>query len=210
MSEKFLLHIYTHGTREYAEACAKVMDPDDKLFRRRIISRTDVPELGSVKSLKTAFPMDDKMVVILDDNANVWRGCRNLITVKPFYFFKGMAGVNKIGNETTEAAASSSSTSSSASGSTRAQVKGAMGSTTARVDPGLLKIGDLLKWTHTKFYARVNSDDAEVDVKEILDNLKRRILRGVWAYIDDSALDVAHVHLYTKKLIQMELASSLK
>ena len=190
ISDKYLLHIYTHGTREYAEVCAKIMDPDDTLFRRRIISRTDVPELGSIKSLKTVFPMDDKMVVILDDNANVWRGCRNLISVKPYHFFKGMSGVNKIGNEAT-----------SHSG-------GELNESLAlqqdnRVDRDLIKIGDLLTWVHDKFYKSVKDGDEDTDVKEILDNLKRRIFRNVWVFVDSVGIDVARTHQYTKKLIEM-------
>lgn len=39
--EKYEMHIYTMGTRNYAHAVAKVLDPDRKYFKDRILSRDD-------------------------------------------------------------------------------------------------------------------------------------------------------------------------
>jgi RNA polymerase II subunit A-like phosphatase len=40
LSFLYELHIYTHGTRKYAEKVAEIIDPDHSLFRHRIIART--------------------------------------------------------------------------------------------------------------------------------------------------------------------------
>lgn len=37
----FDLHIYTMGTKDYAKAVAKEMDPEGKLFKERILSRDE-------------------------------------------------------------------------------------------------------------------------------------------------------------------------
>jgi TFIIF-interacting CTD phosphatase-like protein len=41
LNQKYELHIYTMGTRPYALEVAKILDPDDKYFKGRILSRDD-------------------------------------------------------------------------------------------------------------------------------------------------------------------------
>lgn len=83
------LHIYTMGTRFYADAVAKIIDPSKIYFNERILSRD---ESGSVtrKNIQRLFPCDQSMVVIIDDRADVWEFSKNLIKVVPcnshFYF----------------------------------------------------------------------------------------------------------------------------
>jgi RNA polymerase II subunit A-like phosphatase len=94
ISELYELHVYTMGTRAYALNIAKIIDPDKKLFGDRIISRD---ENGSItaKSLARLFPVDTKMVVIIDDRADVWPKNRpNLIKVHPYDFFVGIGDIN--------------------------------------------------------------------------------------------------------------------
>lgn len=94
VAQMYELHIYTMGTRPYALAIAKIIDPEKKLFGDRIISRD---ENGSVtqKRLERLFPVDTKMVVIIDDRADVWPYNRpNLIKVHPFDFFTGIGDIN--------------------------------------------------------------------------------------------------------------------
>lgn len=89
----FELHIYTMATRAYALEIAKIIDPDGKLFGDRILSRD---ENGSIthKSLERLFPMDQSMVVIIDDRGDVWNWCENLIKVVPYSFFVGVGDIN--------------------------------------------------------------------------------------------------------------------
>ncbi|KAF3763983.1 hypothetical protein M406DRAFT_21768, partial [Cryphonectria parasitica EP155] len=94
VSQIYELHVYTMGTRAYAMNVAKIVDPDQKLFGNRVISRD---ENGSItaKSLQRLFPVSTNMVVIIDDRADVWPKNRpNLIKVVPYDFFKGVGDIN--------------------------------------------------------------------------------------------------------------------
>lgn len=93
ISEKYELHIYTMGTRQYAQHIAQLVDPDRKYFDDRILSRD---ESGSMiaKNLTRLFPVDTKMVVIIDDRGDVWKWSPNLVRVSPFDFFVGIGDIN--------------------------------------------------------------------------------------------------------------------
>lgn len=41
MSEKYEMHVYTMGTRAYAEEVCAAIDPDDKIFGGRLLSRDE-------------------------------------------------------------------------------------------------------------------------------------------------------------------------
>ncbi|KAH6844780.1 hypothetical protein B0I37DRAFT_168016 [Chaetomium sp. MPI-CAGE-AT-0009] len=94
IAEMYELHVYTMGTRAYAQNVARVVDPDKKLFGNRVISRD---ENGSIlaKDLQRLFPVSTHMVAIIDDRADVWpRNRPNLIKVSPYEFFKGIGDIN--------------------------------------------------------------------------------------------------------------------
>ena len=93
VSQMFELHIYTMGTRQYAEKIAEIVDPERKYFGDRILSRD---ESGSMvaKNLERLFPVDTKMVVIIDDRGDVWKWSANLVRVTPFDFFVGIGDIN--------------------------------------------------------------------------------------------------------------------
>lgn len=94
VAELYELHVYTMGTRAYALSIAKIVDPDKRLFGDRIISRDENGSM-TAKSLARLFPMDTKMVVIIDDRADVWPKNRpNLIKVHPYDFFLGIGDIN--------------------------------------------------------------------------------------------------------------------
>jgi len=93
VSQLYELHIYTMGTRQYAQQIADIVDPKRKYFGDRILSRD---ESGSMlqKNLERLFPVDTKMVVIIDDRGDVWKWSANLIRVTPFDFFVGIGDIN--------------------------------------------------------------------------------------------------------------------
>lgn len=93
ISKYYELHIYTMGTRTYAQNIAKLVDPDRKIFADRILSRDESGSL-TVKNLKRLFPVDTKMVVIIDDRGDVWHWCHNLVKVTPYDFFVGIGDIN--------------------------------------------------------------------------------------------------------------------
>lgn len=87
------MHIYTMGTRSYAEAVVKEIDPMGLLFQDRILSRD---ENGSMtkKRLERLFPSDSSKVVVLDDRGDVWDYTPNLIQIKPYEYFIGIGDIN--------------------------------------------------------------------------------------------------------------------
>ncbi|XP_017984362.1 PREDICTED: RNA polymerase II C-terminal domain phosphatase-like 4 [Theobroma cacao] len=83
-STMFEMHLYTLGSRSYAKKMAKILDPQDKYFDHRIISRDESP--GLVKTLDLVLGMESS-ILILDDNDEVWPNHeRNLILMKEFLF----------------------------------------------------------------------------------------------------------------------------
>ncbi|KAG8529196.1 uncharacterized protein KY384_005831 [Bacidia gigantensis] len=93
VSQLYELHIYTMGTRLYAQNIAEIVDPDHRIFGDRILSRNESGSMN-VKSLQRLFPVDTKMVVIIDDRADVWKWSPNLIKVKAYDFFVGIGDIN--------------------------------------------------------------------------------------------------------------------
>ncbi|CUS09653.1 unnamed protein product [Tuber aestivum] len=93
ISQLYELHIYTMGTRAYAMSVKKIVDPDGRIFGERVLSRD---ESGSMtqKSLHRIFPVDTKMVVIIDDRGDVWKWSDNLVKVRPYDFFVGIGDIN--------------------------------------------------------------------------------------------------------------------
>ncbi|KGQ01832.1 hypothetical protein PAAG_11407 [Paracoccidioides lutzii Pb01] len=93
ISALYELHIYTMGTRAYAQNIATIVDPDRKIFGDRILSRDESGSL-TAKNLQRLFPVDTKMVVIIDDRGDVWKWSDNLIKVSPYDFFVGIGDIN--------------------------------------------------------------------------------------------------------------------
>ncbi|KAL8702293.1 MAG: hypothetical protein Q9224_000055 [Gallowayella concinna] len=93
MSSMYEMHIYTMGTRGYAQKIAQIIDPDRKFFGNRILSRDESGSLVA-KSLQRLFPVDTKMVLIIDDRGDVWKWNENLIKVTPYDFFVGIGDIN--------------------------------------------------------------------------------------------------------------------
>lgn len=94
ISTMYELHVYTMGTRTYATNIAKIVDPEQRLFGNRLISRDENGNIVA-KSLQRLFPVSTHMAVIIDDRADVWPHNRhNLIKVTPYDFFKGTGDIN--------------------------------------------------------------------------------------------------------------------
>ncbi|KAJ5888032.1 hypothetical protein N7495_008073 [Penicillium taxi] len=93
VAQLYELHIYTMGTRAYAQNIADIIDPTRELFGDRILSRDESGSL-TAKNLQRLFPVDTKMVVIMDDRGDVWRWNANLIKVTPYDFFVGIGDIN--------------------------------------------------------------------------------------------------------------------
>jgi RNA polymerase II subunit A-like phosphatase len=81
------------GTRSYANAIAKIIDPTSEYFGNRILSRDESGSFA-LKSIQRLFPCDQSMVVVIDDRADVWCWSENLIKVQPYNFFVGIGDIN--------------------------------------------------------------------------------------------------------------------
>ncbi|KAF2012069.1 hypothetical protein BU24DRAFT_269124 [Aaosphaeria arxii CBS 175.79] len=93
VSQMYEMHVYTMATRAYAQAVAKIIDPDRRYFGDRILSR-DENYTDKLKSLNRLFPTNTDMVVIIDDRADIWHYSENLIRVPVFNFFPGAGDIN--------------------------------------------------------------------------------------------------------------------
>ena len=93
VAKLYELHIYTMGTRQYAKNIADIIDPAHKVFGDRILSRDESGSM-TAKNLQRLFPVDTKMVVIIDDRGDVWKWSPNLIKVTPYDFFVGIGDIN--------------------------------------------------------------------------------------------------------------------
>ncbi|KAN0060227.1 CTD phosphatase Fcp1 [Thecaphora frezii] len=93
LSQRYELHVYTMGTRSYADCVCKLVDPAGSIFGNRILSRDENGSLVQ-KSLSRLFPVDTSMVVIIDDRADVWKWSPNLVKVMPYDFFVGIGDIN--------------------------------------------------------------------------------------------------------------------
>ncbi|KAJ3326879.1 Carboxy-terminal domain (CTD) phosphatase, partial [Gonapodya sp. JEL0774] len=93
VSKLYELHVYTMGTRTYADEIARKVDPEGSFFGERVLSRD---ESGSftAKSLLRLFPFDQSMVAVVDDRADVWNWSQNLIKIRPYEFFLGIGDIN--------------------------------------------------------------------------------------------------------------------
>ncbi|KAI9269858.1 hypothetical protein BY458DRAFT_510632 [Sporodiniella umbellata] len=87
------LHIYTMGTKEYAKAVAKEIDPEGLIFKEKILSRDESGCLTQ-KKLQRIFPCDTSMVVVLDDRSDVWSYSPNLVRIKPYEYFVGTGDIH--------------------------------------------------------------------------------------------------------------------
>lgn len=89
ISQKYELHIFTFGCRRYAHKIASIIDPSQKYFGNRILSRDESVDQYSKKgNLNNLFPCGDSMVCIIDDRSDVWKEAGNLIQVKAYSYFK--------------------------------------------------------------------------------------------------------------------------
>ncbi|RUS84178.1 hypothetical protein EGW08_008065, partial [Elysia chlorotica] len=95
VSKMYELHICTFGVRMYAHIIARFLDPDEKYFSHRILSRDECFDaMSKTANLKALFPCGDKTVCIIDDREDVWNFAPNLVHVKPYRFFQGTADIN--------------------------------------------------------------------------------------------------------------------
>eukprot|EP01039_Chlorochromonas_danica_P003517 gene3517-3853_t len=178
--------VYTAGTRRYAEAVVKILDPANRYIHNRIVSRSDEKTLHS-KSLARLFLNDASMAVILDDREDVWKGPQGdqLLLVRPYLFFQPGGGYVEVNNGPGVLASSQSGPLNApapvislhnppggvlryAAQSSRSYSDG---------DDQLLRALSLLRDIHKRYFSSV-SPVANPSVGTILREMRSEVLRG--------------------------------
>lgn len=88
LDESFAIFVYTFGTRSYGLEVIHNIDPEQKILKKsRLISKSDY-DLNH-KELEKIIPEKYRdLVLILDDNVDVWRKYKdNLVQVFPYYYW---------------------------------------------------------------------------------------------------------------------------
>jgi RNA polymerase II subunit A-like phosphatase len=148
----------------------KAVELRKRLFGSRVVSRTDVSDLGhDVKSLKRIFPCGGSMAAVVDDREDVWANAtdmkstrrgeppENLLLVRPYHWgsFLGFADVNN------------------ASG---VDLSG-LDNEQSEADEQLLWVTDILKRLHHRYYSYDIGPDRP-SVPEILEKMRREVFKG--------------------------------
>ncbi|XP_050222790.2 RNA polymerase II C-terminal domain phosphatase-like 4 [Mercurialis annua] len=93
-STMFELYVYTNSYQAYAKEIVKLLDPDNKYFNSRLISRDDSTLCGR-KDLDIVMGQE-RTVVILDDRTDVWPNHNgNVIQVQKYEYFSPTVGKSK-------------------------------------------------------------------------------------------------------------------
>ncbi|KAI3886598.1 hypothetical protein MKX03_019349 [Papaver bracteatum] len=99
-SKYFELFIYTMGTRDYAEEMGRLLDPQGKIFKSRIVSKDDSTKENR-KNLDILSGPNELNTIIVDDTKRVWKkNKRNLIWIEKYnYFTEGGHILKKDGSD---------------------------------------------------------------------------------------------------------------
>ena len=92
IKNKYEIFVYTQATKEYATSIIQYINlnfENDILSTLRMIPRTlNEDGFAQNKSIKNVFPTQEKMILIIDDNKDVWKESgNNFIYIYPYRFF---------------------------------------------------------------------------------------------------------------------------
>jgi TFIIF-interacting CTD phosphatase-like protein len=152
----------------------KAWDLRQKVFGSRVVSRTDVGDLGrDVKSLRRIFPCGGTMAAVVDDREDVWANATdnshdtirgeppdNLLLVRPYHWqpFLGFADINNSAGIDLSGTGPDS------------------GDPEVEMDRQLLWIGRVLKNLHKRYYKQPEGN--RKTVPELLAQMRGEVLQG--------------------------------
>ncbi|KAJ4828340.1 hypothetical protein Tsubulata_040656 [Turnera subulata] len=85
-STLFQMYVYTNASKDYASRIVKLLDPDNKYFNGRVITREVSTRIGS-KDLDVVLG-SERVVVIVDDSPEVWpKHQANLMRITKYRYF---------------------------------------------------------------------------------------------------------------------------
>ncbi|XP_019082455.1 PREDICTED: RNA polymerase II C-terminal domain phosphatase-like 4 isoform X2 [Camelina sativa] len=152
-SEMFVMYIYTMGDRPYARQM--LLDPKGEYFGDRIISRDD----GTVRHQKSLDVVlgQEGAVLILDDTENAWPNHKdNLIVIERYHFFA----------------------SSCRQFDHKYKSLSELKSDESEPDGALATVLKVLKQAHALFFENVDEDISDKDVRLMLKQVRKEILKG--------------------------------
>lgn len=179
--------IFLLGTRRYAEAVVKILDPQGKYINNRIVARTDDRVVNINKSLQKIFLNDSSMAVILDDREDVWRGAQSeqLLLVRPYIYFHSNPSLMlaEVNNQPGMMASLPSNTSSPCPVVSLHDPPGKLlkmapqnSAEFTEADDQLPRCLHVLRGIHAQYYSA--SSHSNPSVARILNNFKSSILSG--------------------------------
>ena len=175
--------------KEAEELEGKARELRQKIFGSRVVSRTDVGDLGpDVKSLKRIFPCGGTMAAVLDDREDVWANAtdnsddtvkgeppNNLLLVRPYHWqpFVGFADVNNAAGEDLSGTGNNDGSNGDNNGS----------DPPAETDVQLIWTSRILRGLHRRFYSQPKLENSSSDsqiktVPEILYDMRKEVLKG--------------------------------
>lgn len=85
----FNVVVYTHSVRRYAEKVVEFVNNPQKPIIQNIVARDDFPD-SRMKHIDRLFPVDNSMVLILDDRDDVWTRKENVLKIHRYSFWPDM------------------------------------------------------------------------------------------------------------------------
>ncbi|CAF1309344.1 unnamed protein product [Adineta steineri] len=186
----YQFHIVTFGDRPYANAIAKLIDPDGKFFSDRILSRDECVSLTDKSAnLNRLFPCGDSLVCIIDDREDVWKYAPNLIQVKPYTWFKDIGDINDTYlssiNKSNDGNYQFYTENNELTELSQMETLPIKNTGVANDDDlYLYRLEIILKHIHMMFYKSYdqsieNKSDIIPDLKQIMPNIRQQILKSV-------------------------------
>ena len=182
--EKYELHIFTHGKKDYGNKIAEILDPEgiyfapqegvgqkrvttlDEAYTKHEIKEKFSKGLREYKSLKRLFPVSQERVLVLDDN-NVWGGSPNVIRVIPYFFWSRLPPEEVGLFESDE----------SSDDEVEEMPLSMLYFSEAAKDDHILELTHVLDQVHSRFYAE-SSSKSDLHVTDVFSEVRRDILKG--------------------------------
>ncbi|KAI3835052.1 hypothetical protein MKX03_020346 [Papaver bracteatum] len=147
LSDRFELYVYTMGTRFYAQAMGKFIDPDGLLFNS-IVSKDD-STIRNRKNLDILAGPDEKNTIIVDDTKHVWEEHQNnLIQIDKYRYFTEKNGGHKLNKGDQEGFGDE--------------------------DEALKSISEVLEGVHKSFFELFPVPQTDVELQEYVDSVDVR------------------------------------
>uniref|UniRef100_A0A1I7YMY1 RNA polymerase II subunit A C-terminal domain phosphatase n=1 Tax=Steinernema glaseri TaxID=37863 RepID=A0A1I7YMY1_9BILA len=181
VSKYYEMHVVTFGQRQYAHLIANRIDPEQRFFGQRIMSRDELfHNFQKTQNLKALFPCGEELIAIIDDRRDVWEDMDNLVQVKPYKFFRDVGDINAPGaRKNAELKPADGEEKPSTSGEANGEQKKVEEKQAEESDKTLEFVERVLVKAHERFYAHYEAKNEVLDMKNVIADIRREVLCGV-------------------------------